>query len=98
MDNTIRVVARVSVRPDNFDETLGALRELVDATRAEEGCVKYELLQNAEDPHDLCFVEEWTSAGALEAHFATAHFTAVAARAGDLFTVPPDIRRYTLYR
>ena len=96
MNNTIRVVARVTVRPDKFDETMKALTELVAATRAEPGCVRYELLRNIADPHELTFVEEWADAESLEAHFATEHFSAVAARAEELLTAPPDIRRYTL--
>ena len=96
MNNTIRVVARASVRPEKLNETLEALTELVAATRAEPGCVKYELLRNIAEPHDLTFVEEWADAESLEAHFATDHFRAVAARAEELLTAPPDIRRYTV--
>lgn len=96
VENTLRVVARVSVRPDKLDETLDAFNALVAATRAEAGCIRYELLQNIADPHDLTFVEEWADAESLEAHFATEHFNAVAARAQELLTVPPDIRRYTV--
>ena len=97
MENTIRVVARVNVRPDKLDETVEAFNALVAATRAEEGCIKYEVLQNPEDPHDITFVEEWASGEALDAHFATPHFTAVAGLAGELLTAPPDIRRYKLF-
>jgi quinol monooxygenase YgiN len=96
MNNTIRVVARVSVRPDKFEETLEALTQLVAATRAEPGCVSYELLRNIANPHELTFVEEWADAESLESHFATEHFSAVAARAEELLTAPPDIRRYTV--
>ena len=96
MDFTIRVVARVSVRPDKLTETLQTLGGLITATRVEEGCITYELLQNVEDPLDLTFVEEWASPEALEAHFETEHFKAVAARADELLTSPPDIRRYSL--
>ena len=92
----IRVVARVSVRPERLDETLAAFNALVAATRAEEGCLKYELLQNVDDPNDLTFVEEWASREALTDHFATEHFTAVAVRAEALLTTAPDIRTYSV--
>ena len=96
MQNTLRVVARISVRPDKLDETLDAFTALVAATRAEPGCISYELLQNIAAPHELTVVEEWADAESLEAHFATDHFTAVAARAEELLTEPPDIRRFVL--
>ena len=98
MPNTIRVVALMNVRPEKLDETLTAFDSLVAATRQEEGCITYELLQNVEDPNDLTFVEEWSSAEALQAHFETEHFKAVAARAGELLATPPDIRRYTVIK
>ena len=98
MPNTIRVVALMNVRPEKLDETLNAFDSLVAATRREEGCITYQLLQNVEDPNDLTFVEEWSSAEALQAHFETEHFQAVAARAGELLATPPDIRRYTVIK
>ena len=96
MSTTIRVVARISVRADKLTETLQTLGGLITATRVEEGCITYELLQNIDDPLDLTFVEEWASPEALDAHFETEHFKAVAARADRLLTAPPDIRRYSL--
>ena len=96
MQNTLRVVARISVRPDKLDETLDAFTALVAATRAEPGCISYELLQNIAAPHELTVVEEWADAESLEAHFATDHFTAVAARAEEMLSEPPDIRRFVL--
>ena len=98
MPDKIRVVALMNVRPEKLDETLGAFDSLVAATRQEEGCITYELLQNVEDPHDLTFVEEWSSAEALRAHFETEHFKAIAARADELLAAPPDIRRYTVIK
>ena len=98
MENSIRVVALVNVRPEKLQEAFEAFDPLVASTRNEEGCITYELLQNVEDPHDLTFVEEWSSAEALQAHFETEHFLAVAARADELLTAPPDIRRYTVIK
>lgn len=94
----IRVVARVNIRPDKVDETLSAFDDLVAATREETGCVSYQVLQNVEDAHEMTFVEEWASAEALQEHFATPHFMALADRVEELLTGPPDIRRYTLIK
>ena len=93
----VRVVARVNVRPEKLQETLDAFTTLVAATRAEDGCISYEVLQNPEDPLDITFVEEWASNEVLDAHFATEHFGAVGARVGELLTAPPDIRRYKVF-
>ena len=98
MAEPIRVVARVQIRPDKLDATLQAFDELVASTRAEAGCITYEVLQNVEDPLEMTFVEEWTSAEALQEHFATPHFTSLAGRVDELLTSPPDIRRYTVIK
>lgn len=93
---TIRVVARLNVRPGKLEATLTAFDDLVTGSRSETGCITYEALQNIEDPHEFTFVEEWESAEALEEHFVTEHFQAMKALGDELFTAPPDIRRYTL--
>lgn len=90
----IRVVAHVTAKPDRVEDTRDALLRLIEPTRAESGCVRYELLQNEADPTDFAFVEEWASQEALGEHFRTEHFTAASAAAGDLLSAPPDIRTY----
>ena len=92
----IRVVARITARPDTVDATRELLLSLIQPTRAEDGCVMYELLQNTSDPTDFTFVEEWTSDQALDAHLETAHLIEAAERGAELFAAPPDIRRYRL--
>ena len=91
---TIRVVAHITAKPDTVDQTRELLMSLIDPTRAEDGCVTYELLQNNDDPTDFTFVEEWTSDAALDEHLATEHLKRVGEKGAELFAVQPDIRRY----
>lgn len=72
-ENTVRVVARVTARPDKVDDLRAVLSGLIEPTRKEPGCIHYELLQNNADPTDFTFVEEWESDAALDAHLASAH-------------------------
>ena len=90
----LHVVARVLARPEKAAEAAILLQGLVAPTRREPGCLRYELLRNAEDPADFTFVEEWRDAAAREAHFATPHMQAALARVPELVAAPPDIRRY----
>ena len=94
--STLRVVAHLRSKPDKVEETKQALTALVEPTRAESGCMAYELMQNDADPTDFTFVEEWSGNDSLDAHLATEHIQKLVARAGDLLAGPPDIRRYTL--
>ncbi len=94
--HSIRVVARVVALPDKVEAVKSILISIVSPTRQEEGCIKYELLQNNADPTDFTFVEEWESESLLEKHLASSHIQAASLKLKDLLTVPPDICRYHL--
>ncbi len=94
--STVRVVAHLTARPDKIEETREALAAVIDATRAEDGCITYELMQNSAEPTDFTFVEEWSDDAALDAHLESEHIRALRSTAGVLLAAPPDIRRYTL--
>jgi quinol monooxygenase YgiN len=94
----IRVVAHLTSKPDTIDDTRQALEGFVIPTRAEDGCIYYELMQNNDDPTDFTFVEEWESDETLDAHLESPHISAFKERAGDLLACDPDIRRYKLLK
>ncbi len=93
-ENSLRVVARIVAKPDKVDEVRALLSGLIEPTRAEGGCVSYELLQNRADPTDFTFVEEWRDDSALESHFNTGHIKGALARFQELAAEPLDLRRY----
>ena len=93
---TLRVVAHLTAKPDKIEETRQALVGLIDPTRAENGCIRYELMQNNSDATDFTFVEEWSGEEALDSHLQTEHIKLVVSKGEELLAAPPDIRRYTL--
>ena len=95
-NQTIRVVARITAIPEKVDEVKAILIALVEPTCQEEGCIKYELLQNSTDPTDFTFVEEWTSKAALDNHLASTHIAIASDQLEGLITTEPDIRLYKL--
>lgn len=98
MSTAVRVVARLSSKPDKIEEFKAILLSIIEPTRKEAGCKRYELLQNNADPTDFTFVEEWESGAALDAHMKAPHLTAALGKIGDLIGGAPDIRRYTTLR
>lgn len=96
MSNTVRIVAHIPARPDKVDEVRAALSALLAPTRAEAGCLSYELLQNRQDPTDFTFVEEWESDAAIDSHMASAHLQAALALMPEMLAGAPQIHRYTL--
>ncbi len=95
---SLRVVAHLISKPETVERTREVLLGLIEPTRAEDGCITYELLQNDADPTDLTFVEEWTNDAALDAHLASPHLLAARERLADLLAAPSDIRRYRLIK
>lgn len=57
--SNIKIVALVTVKPE-YTETLAAqFKELVKASRAEEGNISYNLHQEIGKPNRFVFVENW---------------------------------------
>ena len=67
------VIAKVPVKPECKTALLDLAQGVMAATRAEEGCISYTLLDNTYDPAQCVFVEEWADLDALRKHAASAH-------------------------
>ncbi|HEY3835362.1 MAG TPA: putative quinol monooxygenase [Bryobacteraceae bacterium] len=91
----IRVVAHFKPKPGKRDEARNLLLGFVGPTRAEKGCVFYDLHDNPADPDDLTFIEEWDSPEDLDAHGESAHIQAGRKRMPELMDTV-DVRRYRL--
>lgn len=96
MTSHLHVIARLTARSNTVAELQTLLLSLIEPTRQEVGCLRYELLHNTADPTDFTFVEEWVSEAALDAHSNTPHLQAVLTQAPPLLAMAPDIRRYTV--
>jgi len=57
----LTIIARPTVDPDKLDNIKQAMLELVENTRKEEGCLRYELHQDNNQPNKLTFLETWES-------------------------------------
>ncbi|MDZ7961466.1 MAG: putative quinol monooxygenase [Aulosira sp. DedQUE10] len=95
-NQTIRVVAHITALPEKVEEIKAVLLELIEPTRQEAGAIKYELLQNQNDPTDFTFVEEWASNEALNTHLDSQHLQQAVVKLEVLVAAAPDIRRYYL--
>ena len=69
----LQVIATIPARPESAAVVREALTTLAEATRAEEGCVAYDLFESGSAPGTFVTVERWTDAAALEAHMGMPH-------------------------
>ena len=87
------VVAHLYAAPGNEALVQEVLEGFVAPTRQEEGCLRYDLFADLSDPTRFTFIEEWTSAEALEAHSRSAHITAGRARLEGKMLQPGWVQR-----
>lgn len=86
----IHVVARMEIKEGQMESFLELLQELVPTVRAEEGCIRYEICQDAKvdigvaaNPQALTILETWESPEHLAAHLASPHMAAFRNAAAD---------------
>ncbi len=90
------VVAHIRSLKDQQDELRKVLADLVDPTRKEAGCLRYQLFRNNADPREFTFIEEWKSEADLDAHLKKPHLQAAFASFPRLVEGTPVVNRYSL--
>lgn len=76
------VVARISTAPGSREALLPAAERMVTATRQEEGCLSYELLEVVGTPDSFVMLESWRDRAALDAHMTAPAMAEFGAAAG----------------
>ena len=71
----IRLNCFMQVEPQHVEEVKTLARQLVEASRGDEGCVSYDYFQSTTNPNVLMFCETWKDQNVLDAHAKAAHFT-----------------------
>lgn len=90
-DKPVTVVARIHAKPGMEAQTREALEALLAPTRAEVGCINYDMHTSIDDPAQFMFHENWTSKEALDQHLATPHLQAFMAKESQLLAKPVEI-------
>ncbi|MEO8048973.1 MAG: putative quinol monooxygenase [Acidobacteriota bacterium] len=94
MAQLLSVVAELKARPGKEDDLRRVLLTLIEPTRAEDGCVQYDLHVHSAEPTRFVFYENWNSREHLDRHLSSPHLTAAVGAAGDLLAEPPRIETY----
>ncbi|GGP90233.1 putative quinol monooxygenase [Shewanella ulleungensis] len=69
----LTIVANITARADKIDLVKAELLKLIEVTRAEEGCINYDLHQNNTNPAHFMFYENWQSRELWQAHMGNQH-------------------------
>lgn len=84
-------LARFTVKPERSDEFGERLRGLVDSTRQEAGCLRYELYRD--DAGRWTMLETWADEAAVDSHMQEPAVIALLEVIGDFLSEPPVVER-----
>jgi quinol monooxygenase YgiN len=70
----VTLVPFFTIMKGEVDSVRDAHLSMVESTRAEPGCIDYDLYQSHDDPSVMFFYENWTDPEALRRHMNTPNF------------------------
>jgi quinol monooxygenase YgiN len=69
----LTIVANIIAKADQVDLVKAELLKLIEVTRAEAGCINYDLHQDNANPAHFMFYENWQSRELWQAHIGNQH-------------------------
>lgn len=72
----LTITGNVIVKEEHIDFVRSELEKLIPTTRAEAGCIQYDLHQDNEDPRYFMFYENWESRELWQQHMQNDHLKA----------------------
>ena len=69
------IVGTVRIPPGSIDTARPAMKRMIAATRAEDGCLDYFYAEDVADPGRIHVIELWRDRDALDRHFGAAHLS-----------------------
>ena len=94
MSEQLIVVARVRAKAGQEARLRHELQGLVSQTRAEAGCLRYDLHESKTEPGWFLFYEIWKSEADLDKHFQTPYLKAFFQMAPELTDGPSEVTKW----
>jgi quinol monooxygenase YgiN len=88
----LTVIAVLKAKAGKEEALKEAITGCIAPTRAEEGCINYDLHQSLDNKGTFTLYENWRSKQDLDAHLQMPYLQALLGRAEELFSEPPDIQ------
>ncbi len=87
----ISIVAKFTVNAGEEEKFLALSEELIEASRAEAGCVEYGLHKDVNKESTYCMLEKWKDQAAIDTHNNSKHFTTIVPQLANMAAVEVDI-------
>ena len=88
-------IAVFRVKPEAIEVARPHIQKLVEETRKEAGCIRYDWYQDAKEPGTFIAIETFANAEAFEAHRQTPHLKEVFAESVNWVSSPTEVRVLT---
>ncbi|MGI4788323.1 MAG: putative quinol monooxygenase [Janthinobacterium lividum] len=92
----LTVIAKFQAKPGMEDKVKEGLIGMLAPSRAESGCLNYDVFQSNDDPAILFTYENWTGKEALDAHMQTPNFKELAEASKEMLAKPMEIDLLTM--
>lgn len=92
---SVLAVTHVDVPPPNKDACIALLEAQIKPSRAEPGCIRFEVFQQVDRPNHFSMVENWSSQATYDAHIVSAHTRSFRRQLTPLSGALYDERLYT---
>lgn len=86
----LTAIGVVRARPGQEQELGRRMAALLAPTRAEPGCIAYDLFRSTENAAIWVVIEKWRSAADLDAHADSDHMATFLERSSEVIDRPPD--------
>ncbi|MBM26491.1 MAG: antibiotic biosynthesis monooxygenase [Chloroflexi bacterium] len=73
--NHITIVSNITAKDSYIEEMKRELTKLVEPSQFDEGCKRYELYQNSDNPSHFKIIETWINIESWEEHMSHNHIT-----------------------
>ncbi|WNN42470.1 MULTISPECIES: putative quinol monooxygenase [Winslowiella] len=93
-NKSLMIVAKFVAQPGKADELKKVLSACIAPSRAESGCVHYDLYRSVEDGNVFLFHETWQDEAAIAEHGEQPHFKKLLAGCENLLKSPPEIIKH----
>ena len=91
---TIIATGPIVIEPEDRDKAVELMRPMVEASRAEAGCISYGFYEDPLTPGAFRVTEEWVDEAALDAHFKEPHMAAFLGGIGSIRILTMDVKFY----
>ena len=95
-DVYVALIAKVKAKAGQTEALKAELESLIEPTRAEAGCIKYDLHVSTDDDAQFMFYEIWRSKEDLDLHIETPHLQGLLAKMDKLVEGDLDVSMWKI--